>query len=87
MFSKFFIERPRFALVISILFILIGMIAIKVLPLEEYPTVTPPQVRITATYTGASSDVIESTVASPIESAVNGVEHMIYMMSDSKDGT
>lgn len=85
--SKFFIERPRFALVISIVIILVGIIALKTLPLEQYPNVTPPQVRVSATYTGASSDVIESTVAAPIESAVNGVEHMLYMTSDSKDGS
>lgn len=84
--SKFFIERPRFALVISIVIILVGLIAMKSLPLEEYPTITPPQVTVSATYTGASSDVIESTVAAPIESAVNGVERMLYMTSDSKDG-
>ncbi len=87
MFSKFFIERPRFAFVISIVIILVGLIAMKVLPLEEYPTITPPQVTVSATYTGASSDVIESTVAAPIESAVNGVERMLYMTSDSKDGS
>lgn len=87
MFSKFFIERPRFALVISIVIILIGVIALKNLPLEQYPNVTPPQVRVSATYAGASSDVIESTVAAPIESAVNGVENMLYMISDSKDGS
>ena len=84
--SKFFINRPRFAFVISIVIILVGLIAIGSLPLEEYPTITPPQVTVSATYTGASSDVIESTVAAPIESAVNGVERMIYMTSDSKDG-
>ena len=85
--SKFFIERPRFALVISIVIILVGIIAMTKLPLEQYPNVTPPQVRVSATYMGASSDVIESTVAAPIESAVNGVEHMLYMTSDSKDGS
>ena len=84
--SKFFIERPRFAFVISIVIILVGFIAMKVLPLEEYPTITPPQVMVVASYPGASSDVIESTVAAPIESAVNGVERMLYMTSDSKDG-
>ncbi len=85
--SKFFIDRPRFALVISIVIILVGIIAMTKLPLEQYPNVTPPQVRVSATYMGASSDVIESTVAAPIESAVNGVEHMLYMTSDSKDGS
>lgn len=84
--SNFFIERPRFAFVISIVIMLVGFIALKNLPLEDYPTITPPQVTVIATYTGASSDVIESTVAAPIESAVNGVERMLYMTSDSKDG-
>ena len=83
---KFFIDRPRFAFVISIVIILVGLIAMRNLPLEEYPTITPPQVTVSATYMGASSDVIESTVAAPIESAVNGVERMLYMTSDSKDG-
>lgn len=86
MFSKFFIERPRFAFVISIVIMLVGFIAMKALPLEQYPTITPPQVMVSATYTGANSDVVESTVAAPIESAVNGVERMLYMTSDSKDG-
>ena len=84
---KFFINRPRFAFVISIVIVLVGLIAMKSLPLEEYPTITPPQVTVVATYMGASSDVIESTVAAPIESAVNGVERMLYMTSDSKNGT
>lgn len=83
---KFFINRPRFAFVISIVIILVGLIAMKNLALEEYPTITPPQVTVSATYMGASSDVIESTVAAPIESAVNGVERMLYMTSNSKDG-
>ncbi len=83
---KFFIDRPRFAFVISIVIILVGLIAMKNLALEEYPTITPPQVTVSATYMGASSDVIESTVAAPIESAVNGVERMLYMTSNSKDG-
>ncbi|MBQ7287231.1 MAG: efflux RND transporter permease subunit [Candidatus Gastranaerophilales bacterium] len=84
---KFFINRPRFAFVISIVIILVGLIAAKNLPLEEYPTITPPQVTVSATYMGASSDVVESTVAAPIESAVNGVERMLYMTSNSQDGS
>ena len=55
---KFFINRPRFAFVISIVIILVGLIAMKILPLEEYPTITPPQVTVSATYMGASSDVL-----------------------------
>ena len=87
MFSKFFIDRPRFAIVISLVITLAGLIALKNLPFEQYPTITPPQVIVSATYPGASSDVIESTVAAPIESAVNGVEDMLYMTSDSKNGS
>lgn len=85
--AKFFIERPRFAIVISLVIVLAGMIALKSLPFEQYPTITPPQVVVTATYPGASSDVVESTVAAPIESAVNGVEDMLYMTSSSQNGS
>ena len=87
MFSKFFIDRPRFAIVISLVITLAGLIALKNLPFEQYPTITPPQVIVSATYPGASSDVIESTVAAPLESAVNGVEDMLYMTSNSQNGS
>ena len=87
MFSKFFIDRPRFAIVISLVITLAGLIALKGLPFEQYPTITPPQVIVSATYPGASSDVIESTVAAPLESAVNGVEDMLYMTSNSQNGS
>ena len=84
MFSKFFIDRPRFAIVISLVITLAGLIALKNLPFEQYPTITPPQVIVSATYPGASSDVIESTVAAPIESAVNGVEDMLYILKSAQ---
>lgn len=87
MFSKFFIERPRFAIVISLAIVLAGLISLKNIPMEEYPMITPPQVVVKATYPGANADVIESTVAAPLESAVNGVEDMIYMTSTSSDGS
>ena len=87
MFAKFFIERPRFAIVLSIVVVLVGLICLKVLPLEQYPDITPPQVQVSAVYTGASAEVVESTVAQPIEAQVNGVEDMIYMTSTSSNGT
>lgn len=87
MFSNFFIKRPRFAVVLSLLITIVGILAFSKLPLEEYPAITPPQVVISAAYPGASSEVVEKTVAAPIESAVNGVDNMIYMSSTSYDGS
>lgn len=81
----FFITKPRFAMVISIFIILIGVISIIGLRLEKYPDITPPQVVVNASYPGASASVIESSVASVIESQVNGVENMLYMTSTSSD--
>ena len=81
-----FIQRPKLAIVISLVIVLAGLLMIKMLPLEEYPSITPPQVVVTATYAGASSDVIESTIAAPVEAQLNGVEDMIYMSSTSQNG-
>ena len=81
----FFIQRPRFAMVLSILLILVGVISLFGLRLEKYPNVTPPQVLVQASYSGASASVIESSVATIIESQVNGVENMIYMTSTCSD--
>ena len=81
----FFIQRPRFAIVIAILITLVGIISMFGLQLEKYPNVTPPQVSVRASYPGASAAVIESSVASLVESQVNGVENMIYMSSTSSD--
>ena len=77
--GNIFIKRPKLAIVISLVIMLAGMLMITTLPLEEYPSITPPQVVVSATYAGASSDVIESTIAAPVEAQLNGVEDMIYM--------
>ena len=82
-----FIRKPRFALVISICIVLLGLISLLGLKQESYPEVTPPQVRVSATYQGASAEVIESTVATVLENKLNGVENMTYMTSTSYDGS
>ncbi|MBO5911791.1 MAG: efflux RND transporter permease subunit, partial [Elusimicrobiaceae bacterium] len=87
MFAKFFINRPRFAVVISLILCLAGLIALKNLPIALYPEITPPEVVVSARYPGASAEVIAKTVGIPLESAVNGVEDMLYMSSDSADGS
>jgi HAE1 family hydrophobic/amphiphilic exporter-1 len=81
MISKIFIHRPRLAFVISIVFVIAGLIAIFNLPVSQYPNITPPQVQVSSTYTGASADVVTKTVVEPLENQVNGVEDMIYMSS------
>ena len=85
MFSKFFIDRPRFAMVISIVLIILGLLAIKVLPISQFPNITPPQVSVKTTYLGANAQVLTDTVAIPIENQMNGVEDMLYMSSTSDD--
>ena len=83
MFSKFFIDRPIFATVISIIIVIAGAMAIKGLPIEEYPKLTPPQISVSAVYTGADAQTISDSVASAIEDQINGVENMLYMQSTS----
>ncbi|MDB5648486.1 MAG: Hydrophobe/amphiphile efflux, partial [Hyphomicrobiales bacterium] len=82
-FSHFFIDRPIFAAVISIVVTLVGFISLRALPVAEYPDIAPPTVVVKATFAGASAEVIAQTVASPIEQEINGVENMIYMVSQS----
>lgn len=83
----FFIQRPKFAMVISIFITIVGVIAMLGLQLEKYPDITPPQVTVSASYTGASAADVESSVASLIESQINGVDNMLYMTSTSYDQT
>src|SRR5436853_6229140 len=87
MFSKFFINRPIFASVLSIVIVLAGTIALFTLPVAQYPDITPPTVEVSASYPGANARVVADTVAAPIEQQVNGVEGMMYMSSQcTNDG-
>ncbi len=83
MIARFFIDRPIFAFVISIFIMLAGLAAMRALPVAQYPEIAPPVVQVTAVYPGASAAVVEETVSSVLENAINGVEDMIYMSSTS----
>ena len=83
MISRFFINRPIFAAVLSIVIVIAGLVTLKSLPIAQYPEIAPPTVQVTATYPGASATVLSSTVAQPIEEQVNGAEGMLYMSSTS----
>jgi len=88
MFFRFFIDRPIFASVLSIIITVAGAVALFVLPVTQYPEITPPTVEVSAVYPGANSQVVADTVAAPIEQQVNGVESMVYMASQcTNDGT
>jgi len=82
-FSRFFIDRPVFAAVISVIIILVGAFAYPALPIAQYPEIAPPTITVTATYPGASAEVLADTVATPLEQEINGVEDMLYMTSSS----
>lgn len=83
MFASFFIDRPVFACVISIIITLLGLVALRALPIEQYPNITPPQIQVSATYPGADAATVALNVAAPIEQQINGVENMIYMNSQN----
>ncbi len=83
MFSIFFIKRPIFAMVISLLIVLAGLVSLMILPVQEYPEVTPPTVVVSANYVGANAYTVEETVTRPIEDKINGIQGMIYMQSSS----
>ncbi|MGI9276165.1 MAG: efflux RND transporter permease subunit [Endozoicomonas sp.] len=87
MFSQFFINRPKFAFVISIVITLVGLIALNTLPVSMFPDIAPPQVAVYASYPGADAETIEEAVIRPIEDQVNGVEDMIYIDSSASDGS
>ena len=81
MFARFFVDRPVFATVLSLVIVIIGLVALTRLPIAQYPDVAPPTVQVSATYPGADSQTVATTVATPIEQEVNGVERMLYMAS------
>lgn len=87
MFSRIFIERPRFAMVISIVLTLAGVISVFSLPISLYPEITPPEVVVSASYPGASAEVVAKTIGIPLEEEINGVEDMLYMSSSSENSS
>ena len=83
--SKFFIHRPIFAIVVSLIIVIAGAIAATQLPIAQYPQISPPTVQVSASYTGASAAVVNQTVAQIVEEQVNGTQGMDYMSSSSDD--
>src|SRR5262245_8429394 len=88
MFSKIFIDRPVLAIVIAVLMIILGLVSMTRLPVAQFPNIVPPQVNISATYTGADAVSVEQSVATPVEQQMSGVDNMLYMQStNGNDGT
>src|SRR5436190_11249103 len=86
--ARFFIDRPIVAIVLSIILVLLGVVAMRGLPVAQYPEIVPPMVQVTTTFIGASATDVEAAVATPLEQQINGVENMIYMKStNANDGT
>ena len=81
--SHFFIDRPIFAAVVSVVFLIVGGVAYSRLPIAQYPEIAPPTINVSGQYPGANADIVASTVVTPIEQQINGVENMIYMSSNS----
>src|SRR5947208_10338607 len=83
--AKFFIDRPIFAIVIAILVMLAGGLSILSMPIEQYPTIAPPSIQITATYPGASAETVENTVVQVIEQQMSGLDHLLYISSNADE--
>ncbi len=86
--AEFFVRRPIVAMVMAIIIVIVGLVSLSSLPIAQYPDINPPEVEVMATYTGANAEVVEQSVATPLEQKVNGVENMLYMKSvNANDGT
>src|SRR5688572_6981089 len=86
--ARFFVNRPIVAMVMSIIIVLLGVVAMRGLPVSQYPEIVPPMIQVTTTFIGASATDVEASVATPLEQQINGVENMIYMKStNANDGT